>query len=167
MRRGRGRRDWGGTELVGQSGGVEGVGAERTGQEAEQRARLSAIDDSLKHLRAETQAAQEKRSQIELELVKRQAELKYLDETSRKELNAPLEELAAQDETVLDDAGRGEAAPRFPELRAPLGVRGWVGGPGVCEDAAAAGRAQFGAASAGRARKATIPVSPAGPVVSG
>ena len=36
---------------------------------------------------------------------KKQAELKYLDETSRKELNAPLEELAAGEEAVLDEAG--------------------------------------------------------------
>ena len=37
--------------------------------------------------RAAVQEAQEKRSQIEVDLVRKQAELKYLDETSRKELN--------------------------------------------------------------------------------
>ncbi len=58
------------------------------------------------------QAAQEKRSQIELELVKKQAELKYLDETSRKELSAPVEELAAGEETVLDEAGAGRSRSR-------------------------------------------------------
>ena len=48
----------------------------------------------LKQLRVKVQEAQERRSQIELELVRRQAELKYLDETSRKELNRAVEELA-------------------------------------------------------------------------
>ena len=55
------------------------------------------------------QAAQERRSQIELELVRKQAELKYLDETSRKELSIPAEELAAGEETVLDEAGAGRS----------------------------------------------------------
>ncbi len=50
---------------------------------------------TLKALRVDAQAAQEKRSQIEVDLVRKQAELKYLDETSRKELNCRVEELAA------------------------------------------------------------------------
>ena len=37
-----------------------------------------------------------------MELVRKQAELKYLDETSRKELNCPVEELAAADDPVPD-----------------------------------------------------------------
>ena len=63
-------------------------------------------------MRLQAQAAQEKRSQTEVELVKRQSELKFLDETSRKELNAPVEELARQEETVLDEAGLEEAERR-------------------------------------------------------
>ena len=55
---------------------------------------------------SEAQAAQEKRSEIELELVKKQAELKYLDETSRKELNAPLRRSCRGRGDVLDEAGR-------------------------------------------------------------
>ncbi len=38
----------------------------------------SALDEALKQLRVNVQAAQERRSQIELELVRKQAELKYL-----------------------------------------------------------------------------------------
>ena len=53
--------------------------------------------------------AQEKRSQIEVDLVRKQAELKFLDETSRKELNCPVEELAAADDPVPDADAIAEA----------------------------------------------------------
>ena len=97
-----------------------------TEQEASSRLNLAQLEESLKQLRTEAQAAQEKRSQIELELVKRQAELKYLDETSRKELNAPLEELAQQEETVLDEIGLAEAEQRYQELRTRIEALGPV-----------------------------------------
>ena len=51
------------------------------------RAALAGLEESLKTLRIEAQAAQERRSEVELELVRKQGDLKYLDETSRKELN--------------------------------------------------------------------------------
>ena len=63
-------------------------------QETAQRADLAALEETLKQLRMTVQAAQERRSQIELDLVRKQAELKFLDETSRKELDVPAEELA-------------------------------------------------------------------------
>ncbi len=95
-------------------------------QETTLRANLAAIEESLKQLRMDVQAAQERRSQIELELVKKQAELKYLDETSRKELNAPLEELAAREETVLDDAALQEAEQKYQEIKARIEALGPV-----------------------------------------
>ena len=55
------------------------------------------------------QESQEKRSQIEVDLVRKQAELKFLDETSRKELNCPVEELAAADDPVPDADAIAEA----------------------------------------------------------
>ena len=48
---------------------------------------LAEAEEKLKALRAEVEIAHQKRSEIEVDLVKKQAELKYLDETSRKELN--------------------------------------------------------------------------------
>ena len=48
---------------------------------------LRAGEEDLKGLRASVQESMEKRSQTEVELVRKQAELKFLDETSRKELN--------------------------------------------------------------------------------
>jgi hypothetical protein len=82
---------------------------------AEGRTALAALDESLKALRVEAQAAQEKRSEIELELVKKQAELKYLDETSRKELNIAAAEVASGEESqLLDEGGGGRGRAALP-----------------------------------------------------
>ncbi|MFN3325953.1 MAG: chromosome segregation protein SMC [Bryobacteraceae bacterium] len=96
---------------------VEGAVNRLAAQETQMREALTASDEALKHMRAAAQEAQERRSQVEVELVKRQAELKFLDETCRKELNSPIEELAKDDETVLDEAALTEAEQRYQELR--------------------------------------------------
>ncbi|HEV2689425.1 MAG TPA: chromosome segregation protein SMC, partial [Bryobacteraceae bacterium] len=113
-------------ELVEELRATEETVARLAGEETAQRANLAALEDALKQLRIDVQAAQEKRSQVELELVKKQGELKYLDETSRRELNAPLEELAAGDETVLDEAGLAEAEQRYQEVKARIEALGPV-----------------------------------------
>jgi len=95
-------------------------------QETTLRGNLLALEESLKQWRLDVQAALEKRSQIELELVKKQAELKYLDETSRKELSAPVEELAVGEETVLDEAGLAEAEAKYQEVKARIEALGPV-----------------------------------------
>src|SRR5262249_39773656 len=59
-------------------------------------------EEELKGLRMSVEAGHEKRSQIEIDLVRKQAELKYLDETSRKELNCAVEELAGADDPIPD-----------------------------------------------------------------
>ncbi len=96
------------------------------GRESEMRQQLAALDEGLKGIRSEVQVASEKRSQIELELVKKQAELKYLDETCRKELGTALEEMAAGQEAVLDDAALTEAEGRYQELRTKIDALGPV-----------------------------------------
>jgi len=90
------------------------------------RAELTASDELLKTLRNDAQTWQERRSQLELELVKKQAELKYLDETARKELGAPLEELAAGEETVLDDDALAEAEAKYQEVKGRIDALGPV-----------------------------------------
>jgi chromosome segregation protein len=113
-------------ELTGQITHLEEVTGRLAEEESNLRLSLAGIDEALKVLRSETQAAQERRSQIELELVKRREQLKYLDETSRKELNAPLEELAQSAETVPDEAGLEEAERRYQELREKIEALGPV-----------------------------------------
>jgi len=95
-------------------------------QETTLRANLAEVEETLKQLRVDAQAWQEKRGQIELELVKKQAELKYLDETSRKELNAPLEELASGEEELLDDAALAEAEQKYQEIKTRIEALGPV-----------------------------------------
>jgi chromosome segregation protein len=101
--------------------------------ETEGRAALATLDDSLKTLRVEAQAAQERRSEIELELVKKQAELKYLDETSRKELNASASEIAAElaasentGEDAPESASVEESEQRYQDVRARIEALGPV-----------------------------------------
>lgn len=90
------------------------------------RARLGASEETLKQLRLQAQAAQEKRSGVEVELVRKQSELKFLDETSRKELDAPVSELATNDETVLDAAGLEEAERKYQEVKGKIDSLGPV-----------------------------------------
>ncbi len=78
---------------------------------------LRAGEEELKPLRAAVQEGQEKRSQIEVELVRKQAELKFLDETSRKELNCAVEELAPADDPVPDADAIAEAEQHANEVR--------------------------------------------------
>jgi chromosome segregation protein len=96
-----------------------------TTQETGGRQALAALDEALKALRIEAQTAQEQRSQIELELVRKQSELKYLDETSSKELNATASEIAAED-AVVEEGGVEEAEQRYQEVRARIEALGPV-----------------------------------------
>jgi chromosome segregation protein len=90
-----------------------------TTEEAGGRAALSALDEALKSLRAEVQTIQEQRSQIELELVRKQSELKYLDETSRKELNTAASEIAAEMEKAEREAAEAMAVKAVASGEAP------------------------------------------------
>jgi chromosome segregation protein len=95
-------------------------------KETTQRSNLIALDETLKQLRITVQAAQERRSQIELDLVRKQAELKFLDETSRKELGIPADELGAGEEVVLDEAALIEAEQKYQEVKARIEALGPV-----------------------------------------
>jgi chromosome segregation protein len=95
-------------------------------EEARMREGLAAAEEELKLLRAKVEEAHQNRSQTEVELVKRQAELKYLDETSRKELNCPVQELAAGDEAVPDGEVLAEAERLYQEVRARIEALGPV-----------------------------------------
>jgi len=86
-------------------------------QEQAQRASVSDREENLKQLRAQSATAHESRSQIELDLVRRQSDLKHLDETSRKELSASLAELVQGMETGPDEAAVAEAEQKVEEIR--------------------------------------------------
>jgi chromosome segregation protein len=77
-------------------------------------------------LRALVQEWHEKRSQTEVELVRKQAELKFLDETSRKELNIAIEELSQTDEPIPDGDAIAEAEQQCNEVRSKIEGLGGV-----------------------------------------
>ncbi len=89
---------------------------------------LAAGEENLKAIRAQVDEVRERRSHIEVELVKLQAEIKFLDETSRKELNLSVEDLAkaGESEPALDDAGVSEAERLYQEIKAKIEAMGPV-----------------------------------------
>jgi chromosome segregation protein len=63
---------------------------------------------------------------VELVLVKRQAELQFLDETSRKELGAPITEVAGPEETVPDEMELADLEQKYEEIKARIEALGPV-----------------------------------------
>ena len=104
-------------ELAGQITALEVRVSEMARQDAGLREALRTGDEELKTLRLAVQLCQEKRSQVEVDLVRKQSELKFLDETSRKELGTPVEELGADTETVPDIEAIAAAEQEAAEVR--------------------------------------------------
>jgi chromosome segregation protein len=99
---------------------IEAQANEMATQDEGMREALRAGEEELKALRGAVQETHEKRSQIEVDLVRKQAELKYLDETSRKELNCAVEELAPADDPVPDADAIAEAEQQANEVRSRI-----------------------------------------------
>jgi chromosome segregation protein len=93
-------------------------------EETQLREMLAGVDEKLKGLRTEVEAAHQKRSEIEVDLVKKQAELKYLDETSRNELDCAVNELVPADEVLPDGDALAEAERQYEEIRARIEALG-------------------------------------------
>ncbi|MEZ5403608.1 MAG: chromosome segregation protein SMC [Bryobacteraceae bacterium] len=106
--------------LTEEIGKVETQVAELARQEHESRERLAAVEEEVKAGRAEAQAVQERRSQIELSLVERRAERRYLDETCQKELKIPLEELASAETGEMDEIALLEAEEKYQTLKTKI-----------------------------------------------
>jgi chromosome segregation protein len=104
-------------ELAGEIVALEVRVEEMAIEEADLRETLRDGEEDLKGLRASGEESHEKRSQIEVELVRKQAELKFLDETSRKELNSAVEDLAAPDDPVPDAETIAQARQECEEVR--------------------------------------------------
>ena len=83
------------TALTEQITGGERTVLELAGEEVKHRETLAAADESLRVLRARIETAHTHRGEIEVELTRKQSELQFLDETSRKELNLGVAELEA------------------------------------------------------------------------
>jgi chromosome segregation protein len=105
------------TELAESIAQLEARVNEMAQQDAGMRDALRGGEEELKVLRASVQEWMEKRSAFEVDLARKQAELKFLDETSRKELNCPVEELGAADDPIPDDQAIAEAEQQCNEVR--------------------------------------------------
>ncbi|MDQ6677655.1 MAG: chromosome segregation protein SMC [Acidobacteriota bacterium] len=77
-------------------------------REASRRTELQAAEEWLKGLRSQIEASHQRRTEIEVELVRRQSELKFLEETSRKELGMGLADLEHADLSVPVDLAEVE-----------------------------------------------------------
>jgi chromosome segregation protein len=131
------------TVLAGEITAQETRVLEMAAQEAAMREALRSGEEELKALRALVQESLEKRSQIEVDLVRKQAELKFLDETSRKELNCPVVELASADDAVPDTDAIAEAEQACNEVRNRIEALGPVNAAAMEEFQEAQARHDF------------------------
>jgi chromosome segregation protein len=111
-------------QLTEETGAAVGEVERLQAAEAEGRAALVGLDESLRAVRLESQTAQERRSAIELELVKKQSDLKHLDESSRKDLNTAASEIEIEGE--MDEAGVIEAEEQSAAVRTRIDALGPV-----------------------------------------
>jgi chromosome segregation protein len=122
---------------------TEAAAAEMALREAAMREGLREGEESLKLLRAAVEENHERRARIEVELVRKQAELKYLDEISRRDLNCPVEQLAAADDPIPDPAASQEAERAAVEIRERIEALGPVNPTGLEEFQEAQQRLDF------------------------
>jgi chromosome segregation protein len=99
---------------------------ELAAREAAMREDLASGEERLRFLRAQAQDAHDRRAHVDVQLVRLQAELKFLDETSRKELNVGVAELAAGDETIPDEETLAETERLYTEIRSRIEALGPV-----------------------------------------
>ncbi len=106
------------SELSEQTLAVESVVNTLAADEISKRESLQCADNDLREMRAEVEAGHLRRSEIEIDLVRRQAELGYLDETARKELNCAVAEIEVAQETPLPDSeAMAESERLYIEVR--------------------------------------------------
>ncbi|MES1260216.1 MAG: chromosome segregation protein SMC [Acidobacteriota bacterium] len=89
------------TGLTEQIVAAERAVLEMAQQEARYREALAASDEVLRDLRVRIESGHQNRSETEVDLTRRQSELQFLDETSRKELNIPVAELEIPEDTTI------------------------------------------------------------------
>jgi chromosome segregation protein len=95
-------------------------------QEEAARQDLRAGEEELENLRAASEQCRGRRSEIEVELARQRAELKYLDELSRRDLNRPAAELLPAGEPPASQDAIAEAERAAEDLRARIEALGPV-----------------------------------------
>ena len=95
-------------------------------EEADLRLRLTASEEELKRLRAEAQAGQERRSELQVALAHGESDLRHLEETCQKELDTSLPQLVEGMETIADEEALAEIDGRYAEVRRKIEALGPV-----------------------------------------
>jgi chromosome segregation protein len=106
--------------LSGEIGQAESAAGELAEREHELRGHLGAVEEEVKAQRAEAQGLQEQRSQIEVLLAERRAELKYLEETCQNELKSSLADVSGAVEAPVDEVALAEADDRYQTLKGKI-----------------------------------------------
>jgi len=131
------------SEFSGQIAAAEAEVGRIAEQETALRQSLSTLEETLRNLRQQLQQAQENRAQVELGLVKTQAEIRFLDETSRKELAVPIAEVAAPVETVPDEIELAGIEQKYEDAKARIEALGPVNPQALEEHQEAQQRYEF------------------------
>jgi chromosome segregation protein len=121
---------------------VETAAAELANRETGQRAALTAADEALKAIRVRIEAGHVRKGEAEVALVGRQSELRFLDETSQKELGVPLSEIE-RPEHDFDDEALAEAERSYREVLAKIQGLGPINPTALEEFEAASQRQEF------------------------
>ncbi|HYO84693.1 MAG TPA: chromosome segregation protein SMC, partial [Bryobacteraceae bacterium] len=132
------------TALASQITASDAQVAELAAEESRVRVLLAEADEQLRAVRHEVQSASEKKNAVEVDLVRKQAELKYLDETCHKELNCALADLPAADgEAIPDESVLADAEAKYTECRTKIEALGPVNTSAEEEFSEAQTRADF------------------------
>ncbi len=116
-------------QLTGLSSSIAGSDVqvkELAEREGALRSRLAAVEEELKKLRGQAHAAQERRSELQVMAARAESDLQHLDETSRKELEKPLEEVAEAAEILADEYMLPQWENKYAEVRRKIEALGPV-----------------------------------------
>jgi chromosome segregation protein len=112
-------------------------------QESDVRGQLAAIEEELKRSRAQLQTVQDKRSDLQVALARAESDLKHLDETSVRELDANLQQLLQGIETVPDGPALENIENRYAEAQRKIDALGPVNPEALAEFEEAQARQEF------------------------
>ncbi len=103
---------------------LEGQAQELAATLEDRRGRLVQIEELLKTLKLEQDATRERRSAIEIQLVRLQSDLKHLEETCQHELGSPIAEVAAAADPTMDPEAAAAAEEEYLRLKEKIEAMG-------------------------------------------
>jgi chromosome segregation protein len=95
-------------------------------QETDLRTKLAGTEETLRSLRAEAQAGQERRSELQVILARAESDRNHLEETCQKELEIALAELVSGMETISEEADIQQLDEKYLEVRRKIEALGPV-----------------------------------------